>query len=275
MGESELTELTELTGRVRRLRRRARKAEERLAAQRLELESLRAFSLEVFPVEVPTRVRSVIEQVRAEQLTFLKEDRLLALAQVMLEAEAAGREGIVIEAGTALGGSAITVAAAKAADRPMRVYDVFGTIPAPTEPDGAAGQERFEVIESGAAKGLGEGVYYGYHSDLVGEVANSFARCGVPTTEHSVTLVPGLFEETIVGDEPVVLAHIDGDWYESTKVCLERIGPRIVPQGRMVIDDYYHWPGCRQAVDEFVAAHPEFTAEWRTKPHLVRRRIDH
>jgi O-methyltransferase len=24
-----------------------------------------------------------------------------------------------------------------------------------------------------------------------------------------------------------------------------------------MIDDYGHWKGCRQAVDEFIAAHPE------------------
>lgn len=264
MGDSELTE------RVRRLRRRARKAEERLAALRLELDGLRSFSLEVFPVEIPGRVHEVIAQVRAEQLTFLKEDRLASLAQVMIEAEDSGREGIVIEAGTALGGSAITIAAAKAPSRPMQVYDVFGTIPPPTDRDGVEGQERFDVIESGQAKGLGDGLYYGYHPDLVGEVAAAFARCGVPVDEHAVTLVPGLFEETLVGDEPVAFAHIDGDWYESTRLCLERIGPRVVVGGRMVIDDYYQWPGCRQAVDEFVVAHPEFRVEWRTKPHLVR-----
>lgn len=263
-------EAAELKDRVRRLRRRLRRAEERLEQQRLELESLRSFSLEIFPVEVPARVHEVIGQVRAERLTFLGADRLAALAQVMLEAEQSGREGIVIEAGTALGGSAITIAAAKAADRPMRVYDVFGTIPPPGDNDGAAGHERFEVIASGQAKGHGDDLYYGYHDDLVAEVAASFTRCGVPAADHNVELIPGLFEDTITGDEPVAFAHIDGDWYESTRTCLDRIAPRVVCGGRMVIDDYYHWPGCRQAVDEFVDTHPEFAVERRTKVHLVR-----
>jgi Macrocin-O-methyltransferase (TylF) len=257
-------EAAELKDRVRRLRRRLRRAEDRLAQQSFELESLRSFSLEVFPVDVPARVREVIGKVRAERLTFLAADRLAALAQVMLETEQAGREGIVIEAGTALGGSAITIAAAKATDRPMRVYDVFGTIPPPGDNDGAAGHERFEVIASGQAKGHGDDLYYGYHDDLVAEVASSFARCGVPTDDNHVDLIAGLFEDTINGDEPVAFAHIDGDWYDSTKTCLDRIAPRVVARGRMVIDDYYHWPGCRQAVDEFIDQHPEFAVERRT-----------
>ena len=38
--------------------------------------------------------------------------------------------------------------------------------------------------------------------------------------------VKGLFENTIDLDEPVAFAHLDGDWYDSTMICLERIGPR-------------------------------------------------
>ena len=69
----------------------------------------------------------------------------------------------------------------------------------------------------------------------------------------------------------MALAHVDGDWYDSTTACLSRLAPRIVPGGRIVVDDYFAWSGCRTAVDEFVAGHPEFRAEMRAKVHLVRR----
>lgn len=69
-------------------------------------------------------------------------------------------------------------------------------------------------------------------------------------------LVKGLFEETIRPTEPIALAHIDGDWYESVEVCLERVWPVLAVGGPMVIDDYAHWSGCRSAVDEFLASNP-------------------
>lgn len=266
--------------RVRRLRRRVTRLEarndalrERLAKQERELELLRGFTLDVFPdLEVPERVRRVVERVKAEDLTFLETRQLKSLVACVLEAEAAGREGLVVEAGTARGGSAIAMAAAKHPARPMRVYDVFGMIPPPTERDGDDVQARYEEIAAGRARGRGDEVYYGYRDDLEGEVRASFARLGVPVESHHVELVKGLFEETMAIDEPVALAHVDGDWYSSTITCLEAIAPHVVPGGRIVVDDYWTWSGCRTAVDEYFAGRSEFRVEMRAKVHAVRLR---
>jgi hypothetical protein len=239
---------------------------------RRELAGLREFTLEVFPdVAIPDDVRRVLAAVREERLTYLGDLQLTSLVSCVLEAEASGREGLVIEAGTALGGSAIAMAAAKSPERRMLVYDVFGMIPPPSEQDGADVQERYAVIAAGRSKGLSGDVYYGYHADLLGEVTASFARHGVPVDEHRVELVQGLFQDTIKIDEPVALAHFDADWYESTLTCLTRITPHLVPGGRIVIDDYWKWSGCRTAVDEYVADHPELRVERRARVHLVRR----
>jgi hypothetical protein len=219
---------------------------------------------------VPEPVEDVIARVRDERLTYLKPSYLRALAADVLDVERAGLDGMVIEAGTALGGSAIVMAAAKAPERPMKVYDVFGMIPAPGDEDGADVHERYATIASGDARGVGGETYYGYRDDLYGEVTASFARLGVPAAEHNVELIKGLFEDTIVIDGPVALAHLDGDWYESTRTCLERIAPRLVPGGRIVLDDYYKWSGCRRAVDEYFGAHDGFRLEHGAKLRVVR-----
>ncbi|HYI19271.1 MAG TPA: TylF/MycF/NovP-related O-methyltransferase [Solirubrobacteraceae bacterium] len=219
---------------------------------------------------VPEPVEEVIARVRDERLTYLKPPYLRALAADVLDVERAGLDGMVIEAGTALGGSAIVMAAAKAPERPMKVYDVFGMIPAPGDEDGADVHERYATIASGDARGVGGETYYGYREDLYGEVTASFARLGVPAAEHNVELIKGLFEDTIVIDGPVALAHLDGDWYESTRTCLERIAPRLVPGGRIVLDDYYKWSGCRRAVDEYFGAHDGFRLEHGAKLRVVR-----
>jgi hypothetical protein len=221
--------------------------------------------------DLPAEIEETIDRVREEHLTYLKPPHLRALAAAVLDVERAGVPGLIIEAGTARGGSAIVMAAAKSPQRPMKVYDVFGMIPPPTEQDGADVHERYRTITEGKARGVGGEQYYGYRDDLQDEVAGSFARHGVPVDGHGIELVKGLFEDTIHLDEPVAVAHLDGDWYESTMTCLVRIAPLVVPGGRIILDDYYKWSGCRTAVDEYFADHDGFELVHGAKLHAVRR----
>ena len=199
----------------------------------------------------------IIGEVRGQKLTYLSVGALNDLFDAAKQAERSRRPGVFIEAGCALGGSAIVLAKAKHQQRQLFIYDVFGMIPPPNEEDGADVHQRYERIKSGQATGIGGDPYYGYEPGLVDKVRGSFEAFGVPVEGNEVTLVEGLFQDTITGDEPVALAHIDGDWYESVRTCLERIGPRLSPGGVMVIDDYFHWSGCRTAVDQFLAKHPD------------------
>jgi hypothetical protein len=216
------------------------------------------------------RGAELARRIRAEKLTFLPTVPLLDLRARVLQAERQGVRGALVEAGCALGGSAILMALSKAQTRELFVHDVFGTIPAPSAKDGADVHQRYETITRGEAKGFGGDAYYGYQPNLRDRVAASFASFGVPTDEHSVHLVQGLFEETIHPEGPVAVAHIDGDWYESTKVCLERLWPAMAPGGVAIIDDYGAWSGCRTAVDEFLAGRDDVRVEQRSRLHLVK-----
>jgi asparagine synthase (glutamine-hydrolysing) len=117
---------------------------------------------------------------------------------------------------------------------------------------------------------LGGAEYYGYRDDLKAEVVASLTRFGLEPMEHGVHLVQGLFEDTIHPDGPVAFAHIDGDWYESVRVCLERIWPHLVVGGVLVIDDYEHWSGCRTAVDEFLGERSGWRTEKHARLHIVK-----
>jgi hypothetical protein len=261
---------------VRRARRRlarwlAPEVEAELRETRRKLRSARARLREARGGHaLPPEVEQAITRARAEHLTFLKPDHLRDLARVVLELEDRRLPGLIVEAGTARGGSAIVIAAAKAPERPMKVYDVFGMIPPPSERDGPDVHTRYETIAAGTARGVGGETYYGYRDDLYGEVTDSFARLGVPAGERNVELIQGLFEDTIDLGEPVAFAHLDGDWYESTMTCLQRIAPLVVSGGRIVLDDYFQWSGCRAAVDEYFSGRDEFRLERRSKLHVVR-----
>jgi len=53
--------------------------------------------------------------------------------------------------------------------------------------------------------------------------------------------------------EQISLLRLDTDWYASTKMELEMLWPRLSPGGVLIVDDYGHWKGCKQATDEFFA----------------------
>jgi asparagine synthase (glutamine-hydrolysing) len=261
--------LAETQAELRRVRGKLKATRAELREVRAELEHTRA-RLGDGAASLPPVVEETIARAREEHLTFLKADSLRTLASVVRELEQDGVPGVLVEAGTARGGSAIVIAAAKSANRPLKVYDVFGMIPPPSEHDGPDVHERYAKIAAGQARGHGGETYYGYRDDLYDEVVASFARLGVPPAEHNVELIAGLFEDTIDLDEPVAFAHLDGDWYESTMTCLTRIAPLLSPGGRIVLDDYYHWSGCRTAVDEYFADRDGFRLERRGKLHVVR-----
>ena len=207
-----------------------------------------------------------IRRIRSEGLSYLGPVSLNDLHVAVREVERHGIDGQIIDAGVALGGSTIVMAVARTQDRPMAAYDVFGMIPPPTEADGQDVQDRYEIIKSGRSTGLNGAEYYGYRENLRAEVAANLQRYGA----NGVDLVEGLFEDTLHPTGPVALAHVDGDWYESVKVCLERIGPNLSRGGRIIIDDYEAWSGCRKAVDEWLDGSSGFHTEQRARLHIVR-----
>lgn len=92
-----------------------------------------------------------------------------------------------------------------------------------------------------------------------------------------VAIVPGWFQETLpawrdrVG--AIAILRIDGDFYESTRVCFEELYERVMPGGAVVIDDYGTFEGCRRATDEFLSSRPrvdlipiDFGASYFVKP---------
>ncbi len=64
-------------------------------------------------------------------------------------------------------------------------------------------------------------------------------------------MIKGLVQETMNINEPVVFAHIDVDWYDSVKTCLQQIWPNLVIGGSLILDDYDCWGGRRKATDEY------------------------
>lgn len=193
----------------------------------------------------------LISQIRLQNLSYLSIKKLISIAEACYDLETEKIPGIFVEAGCALGGSSILIASLKDDSRTQYVYDVFDMIPPPSDEDPSEVHERYNEIKKGESEGINGDLYYGYREDLLKIVKENLREFGIDREQQNVKLIKGLIEETMEIDSPVAFAHIDVDWYGPVKVCLQRLTPKLVTGGVLILDDYNDWGGCKKATDEY------------------------
>jgi hypothetical protein len=201
---------------------------------------------------LPAKERQLIYRIRSRSLTYLSDEKLASLASTCRSIERANLPGIFIEAGCALGGSAILIASLKSSERPLDIYDVFGMMPAPTKEDTPEVHARYRTIIEGKATGIGGDKFCGYMENLYEVVQSNLKSFGINFEEQSVSLIKGMVQETMKIEQPVAFAHVDVDWYEPVLTCLRRVFPTLVVGGSLILDDYHDWGGCRKATDGYL-----------------------
>ena len=165
--------------------------------------------LDGFPAGKRKEIEVLIADLRAKGLTYLGPQKLERLAWAAVTASERGITGDYVEAGVALGGSAILLSKLKPSKSRLMLYDVFEQIPPPGLNDGIDAHERYAVIASGKSAGLGGNTYYGYIDNLEGADRANLASYGITPELSGVEFTRGLFEETLHISVPVALAHID------------------------------------------------------------------
>ena len=151
--------------------------------------------------------------------------------------------GDIVECGVLDGGTAALLAYATRSQLPasqLHLFDSWQGLPSVTAEDGQA------------------------VADWSGEDVGSMTR--VRRVMHRLQIDParvvfhrGWFNETFpkAAVDRVSLLHIDADFYESVKLCLEHWYPKLAPGGFVQLDDYDTFPGCRLATDQFLSSHSE------------------
>lgn len=171
---------------------------------------------------------------------------------------ARGIRGAFVECGVAYGSHPAVMAATAAEsgelDRHIHLFDSFEGIPRwgvndAEQPGMTAGTE---PVRDGALATTG------ISACSLAQVRANLRAWGVD--DAACVYHPGWFQHTVepasksIG--PIAHLRLDGDLYESTRVCLEHLYPRVVPGAVVVVDDYA-LAGCRKAVDEYLAARGE------------------
>jgi hypothetical protein len=171
---------------------------------------------------------------------------LLALYRACREADRRGIAGAFVECGVYRGGCAGVMAAlAQQSDPPRHtwLFDSFEGLPEPSPED------RTNTLASA-----------GRFAAPIDDVRRLLFE-ELALAPAGVSLEKGWFDQTLpparghIGSISVL--RLDADLYESTRCCLENLYELVTPGGFLIIDDYYGWPGCRKAVDEFLARRGE------------------
>lgn len=189
---------------------------------------------------------------RVRPFSMVSPEGLRAAYELVGEVEEKKIPGAVVECGVWKGGcSGVMAYVIKRAGsgRPQWLFDSFEGLPEPDQRDGAKADEYSSGRMSGRKESIG--ILVASENDAK-EVL--FNRIGAE--EKNVHIRKGWFQDTLPRDRkeigPIALLRLDGDWYESTKVCLDNLYDQVVPGGYILIDDYGYWEGCAKAVDEFL-----------------------
>jgi hypothetical protein len=203
--------------------------------------------------DMARRHRAIFRQVRRYTMTGF--ERVSALCQSIAYLEAESIAGAIVECGVWKGGSMMAAALALLQrDSTCRQLYLFDTFAGMTEPQAVDRDlhdrpaEDWLRDDSPAADMVR--ARCGLH-----EVRQAMCRTFYPW--EKIVFVPGRVEDTVPAAAPerIALLRLDTDWHASTRHELEHLWPRLDVGGVLIVDDYGHWQGARQAVDDYFARH--------------------
>jgi O-methyltransferase len=197
-----------------------------------------------------TMIRDVMSQ------TMVTYDGLCCLLSVVRHCERTGLQGDYVEVGAWRGGCAglMALGARHYGDgkRRIRVYDSFLGLPQPiAEKDFDGNLEAMFGLDESVAAGRLEPI-----GALVAHVDDTrqllFRKIAYP--EDRVSIHKGWFQETIPasvgGIDRIAILQLNGTLYDSYKVALEQLFPKVASGGFVIIGDWL-LEGCRKAVTEY------------------------
>ena len=192
---------------------------------------------------------SDIEIIRAvEPYTMTSTERIHALVHAVRHIVRNRIAGDMVECGVWKGGSVMAMALALLQlgerDRSLYLFDTFSGMTPPSDADvDYQGQQAHVILDAVRCEATQQ------------EVEKAVFSTGYD--REKIQFVRGRVEETIPANAPesIALLRLDTDWYESTRHELLHLFPRLARGGVIIIDDYGHWRGARQAVDEYIAQH--------------------
>jgi O-methyltransferase len=201
---------------------------------------------EPYPPDFRGDETEIIAQVVPWTMTSV--ERIYALIHAVRYVNSNSIQGDIVECGVWKGGSMAAIARTllqiQDVKRDLYLFDTFQGMSEPTSKDlDYMGRQASDLmIETPGVKCA---------DAPLESVQKVLYDTGYP--REKLHFVQGKVEETIPVSAPdsISLLRLDTDWYESTKHELVHLFPRLSRNGVIIIDDYGHWQGSRQACDEY------------------------
>jgi len=198
--------------------------------------------------------------IEVKPFTLTSPERIYALTEAVRHVVRRGTPGAFAECGVWRGGSVLAMIRALQRegvnDRDLYLYDTFEGMTKPGDLDTSDyGSPALEEWQKAKNRG-GHAWPHWFNQELfnLDLVKRVLRETGYP--EERLHFVQGPVEQTLPATMPEKLAllRLDTDWYESTRHEMIHLYPRLERGGVLIIDDYGHWKGCRQAIDEYFAS---------------------
>lgn len=205
----------------------------------------------------------IIARCRAFTLTSI--ERMYALHTAVQYIVRARIAGDMVECGVWRGGScmnmALTLMQLGESHRTIHLFDTYDGMTPPTAIDvDVLGRSADQLLASPQERAPTQCVA------SLDAVRDNMNATGYP--REKICFIKGAVETTIPAQAPhqIALLRLDTDWYTSTRHELAHLYPRLAVGGIVIIDDYGHWHGARQATDEYFA---------NSTPPVFMHRIDY
>nr|MBV6630674.1 class I SAM-dependent methyltransferase [Oceanococcus sp. HetDA_MAG_MS8] len=203
----------------------------------------------------------IISAIRPYTMTSLP--RIAALLDAVRYCVQRDLDGAFAECGVWRGGSILamilTLQEMGVDNKDIFLYDTFEGMTMPSNND-TSPYERPALDSWKNSIGRGERPWKEFFEESgfnENNVRDLLMQTGYPASR--IHFVRGPVEETLPTQAPEQLAllRLDTDWYESTKHELLCLYPRLAHGGVLILDDYGHWHGSKQAVDEYFSQYAE------------------
>lgn len=203
--------------------------------------------------DIPDHIQTIRQQVAAYTMTSA--ERIFTLCEATEYIVGRNIPGGIVECGVWRGGSAMAAALTlqrMGAKRHLHLFDTFEGMPPTTDRDRVIGTEQpAEDLRQEAIAKAGNYIAVGAE-----DVEANLRSIGYDM--DYVHLHKGMVEDTVPIEAPaqIALLRLDTDWYQSTRHELMHLWPRLAAGGVLIVDDYGHFSGCRDAVNEYFADQP-------------------
>lgn len=221
----------------------------RMAVKRM----LNTVGYEITPLVSPDMDEQFLSIYReCKGFTATSIERMFALykaIQYVVDTEIAGD---MVECGVWKGGSsmlcAMTLKILRDTYRDIYLYDTYAGMTEPTEKDvNYKGEKAITEWRKSQRDGFNRWCF-----SPLEDVKKAMYSTGYPYGK--IKFVEGKVEDTIpkVIPEKIALLRLDTDFYESTYHEMLHLFPRLVSGGVLIVDDYGHHMGAKEAVDKYI-----------------------